>query len=393
MLAAVRRSLGVALLCLAVLLGGGWSLRPSSPSPDPAVPAGGLREVAPPAGTQQLRQALRAHEPRLRILAPANDAVLPAGAWTLELAVTDWPLVDAGELGLGSHLVVQLDQSAPVRIGATGDGPADLRSGAGTQEAGLEQQLTVPMPPLTPGSHRLTVYAARPWGEAVKDPGAWEQIRLHRVAPNPTTQPAPDTPQLISTTPSDLVLAEPVLIDWLLVDAPLQQLSADDRRWRLRISLNGDSFLVDHQTPIWLKGLRNGSNALQLELLDGLGEPLNPPFNSLVQELQLVPGGARVWQNGPLDADNRDRLLGLPPAATAAPAPAAVTLEPVELEPMPAGSEPEESGEPAPAKQEEAGRQQEAVQQQQEEEEEEEPAGASADATPAATAPDPTGMP
>ena len=36
------------------------------------------------------------------------------------------------------------------------------------------------MPPLNPGSHRLTVYAARPWGEVVKSPGASRQIRLVR---------------------------------------------------------------------------------------------------------------------------------------------------------------------------------------------------------------------
>jgi len=41
-----------------------------------------------------------------------------------------------------------------------------------------------------------------------------------------------------------------VLIDWLLLDAPLQNLRGDDARWRLRISVNGDSFLVDRQTPL-----------------------------------------------------------------------------------------------------------------------------------------------
>ena len=50
-------------------------------------------------------------------------------------------------------------------------------------------------------------------------------------------------------SPDGLQRQEPVLIDWLLLDAPLQHLRDDDARWRLRVSVNGDSFLVDRQTP------------------------------------------------------------------------------------------------------------------------------------------------
>lgn len=263
-------------------------------------PASRLQEVAPPLAVQQLQEALAERQPMVEILAPADDSLLGAGEWNLRLRVRDWPLVDAGALGLGPHLVVQLDQEEPRRI-------------TGTE---------ITMPPLRPGSHRLTVYAARPWGEAVKSPGAWAQIHLHRTARNPLALPAAGTAQLIPVGPSGSVAAEPVLLDWLLPDAPLQHLRSAEASWRLRITINGDSFLVDRQTPLWLRGLRSGANAVQLELLDSRGEPLAPPFNSLVSEVELDAAAPRpAWLAGRLDATSLAQLLGEtpPPAPPVAP--------------------------------------------------------------------------
>jgi hypothetical protein len=151
---------------------------------------------------QELRARLDRHDPQVSILAPADGALLPAGPWTLELQVQDWPLLDGGPLGLGPHLVVQLDQEPPLRI----------------SDAATARHLT--MAPLTPGSHRLTVYAARPWGEVVKAPLASRQIRLDRVAANPQQVPPPGSPQLLAALGGPGSTQEPVLIDWLLIDAP-----------------------------------------------------------------------------------------------------------------------------------------------------------------------------
>ena len=268
----------------------------------PTAPRGALQEVAPPPLVPQLKARLDRRDPQVSILAPADGALLPAGPWTLELQVQDWPLADAGRLGLGPHLVVQLDGAPPLRI-------SDATAAS-----------HVAMPPLTPGSHRLTVYAARPWGEVVKSPGASRQIRLDRVAANPQQVPGPGSPQLLAAVASPGARKEPVLIDWLLLDAPLQHLRDDDGRWRLRVSVNGDSFLVDRQTPLWLQGFHGGSNAVQLELLDGRGEPLNPPFNSLVEEVVIQPGAGAAWQRPSLTALEQAQLLGEAPLAPEPPA-------------------------------------------------------------------------
>ncbi len=274
---------------------------------NPGVGGAGLQEVAPPAAVQQLQEALEGRRPRVKILAPADGALLPEGTWRLKLQVEDWPLVDAGPLGLGPHLVAQLDADPPLAFTST----------------------EITMRPLQPGSHRLVVYAARPWGEGVKIPGASTQIRLHRAAANPLALAAPSSPQLIAVSPMGEAAAPPLLLDWLLINAPLQNLRQGDTSWRLRVSVNGVSFLVDQQTPLWLKGWRPGSNAIQLELLDGTGESLNPPFNSLVSEVTLRPGNAAPrWQGGRLDAVELAQLLGEAPPAEPEPEPDPVVAEP-----------------------------------------------------------------
>jgi hypothetical protein len=307
MLAAPRRALVALVLVVLTLVSGGCGSKagpgasPARPSSLSATsPAGALQEVAPPGAVQQLNERLNEHAPHVRVLAPQDNTLLPAGAWTLNLQVSDWPLSDAGALGLGPHLVVQLDDQEPIRITSP------------------EAAAAVAMPDLRPGSHRVTVYAARPWGEAVKAPGASAQIRVHRVARNAAELPASGSAQLIAASPDAQQAMEPVLIDWLLLDAPLQNLRGDDAHWRLRISVNGDSFLVDRQTPLWLKGFKRGSNAVQLELLDGRGDPLNPPFNSVVREVVIGSSDRQpAWLRPSLSPTDLALLSGEQPAAEA----------------------------------------------------------------------------
>jgi hypothetical protein len=123
-------------------------------------------------------------------------------------------------------------------------------------------------------------------------------------------------------------------LDWLLLDAPLQHLRDNDGSWRLRVSINGDSFISDQNAPIWLKGWTSGSNSLQLELLDGRGKPLNPPFNSLVSELVLKPSAPKPrWQLGRLSAEELASLVGQTPTPAPEPPPQPTTKPEPEPEP------------------------------------------------------------
>ena len=297
-------------------------------------PDGHLQELPPPLAVQQIQAALADRQPRVTILAPADGTTLPIGNWTLKLLAQDWPLTDGGALGLGPHVVIQIDDQEPIRLTEHRFSPQ-----------GDSLQLTLPA--LTPGSHRITAYAAKPWGEAAKNSGAASQIRVDRVAANPLTVPKPGSPQLLPVSPLAVVSSEPVLLDWLLLDAPLQHLRDNDGSWRLRVSVNGDSFITDQNAPIWLKGWSSGSNSLQLELLDGLGKPLNPPFNSLVSELVLKPSAPKPrWQLGRLSTEELASIVGQTPplAEPALPVGPQAAVE----EPEPETAEPQ-AAEPQPA--------------------------------------------
>ncbi|MEB3201123.1 MAG: hypothetical protein VKK62_11440 [Synechococcaceae cyanobacterium] len=299
-----------------------WPAPRTSSTSDPATGDGaatGWREVPPPVGVQQLQELLSLRQPRLAILSPGDGSLLPPGPWTLKLAVEDWPLQPSGALGPGPHLVLQLDDEAPQPL----DGDS------------------VELPELSPGSHRLSVYAAMPWGEAVRQPGALAQIQLHRLAANPLSLPGPGSPQLLAVPAVAAVRDHPVLLDWLLLNAPLQNLRADDSRWRLRLCIDGDSLLLDRQEALWIEGLSPGSHTLQLSLLDPVGEPINPPFNSLVRELRVSDtDSAPLWLQGPLAPLDLAVLSGSAPAESAgAPAPAPPPSLPQQPLP-PAGPEP-----------------------------------------------------
>ena len=286
-----------------------------------SAPDGHLQELPPPVAVQQIQAALADRQPRVTILAPSDGTNLPNGNWTLKLLAQDWPLTDGGTLGLGPHVVIQIDDQEPIRS-------TEHRS----TPQGDSLQLTLPA--LTPGSHRITAYAAKPWGEAAKNSGAASQIRVDRVAANPLTVPKPGSPQLLPVSPLGVVSSEPVLLDWLLLDAPLQHLRDNDGSWRLRVSINGDSFISDQNAPIWLKGWTSGSNSLQLELLDGRGKPLNPPFNSLVSELVLKPSAPKPrWQLGRLSAEELASLVGQTPTPAPEPPPQPTTKPEPEPEP------------------------------------------------------------
>lgn len=320
-----------------------WGGQNPATTPDgplePSEPSGRLQEVSPPEAVQQLQSALADRLPQVQIESPRDGALLPEGTWQLKLKVRDWPLTDAGELGLGAHLVVQLDDLPPQRL----TGAAQVPSGQRDRPTSLS--LVADEPALGPGSHRLTVYAARPWGEAVKSPGALQQITVNRLLANPLSLPQAGSPQLLPVSPAELSANEPVLLDWILLDAPLQKLRDGDGSWRLRVTINGDRFLMDQNVPLWLRGWKPGRNTLQLELLDGLGQPLNPPFNSLVQEVDLNAPGSNAaarprWLQGRLSADELAQILGDRPAEQPAMLPARESDNDDPRKPQPQNADP-----------------------------------------------------
>ena len=257
-------------------------------------PSGRLQEVSPPGAVQQLQAALSSHTPRLELIKPSDGALLKTGEVQVTLRIQDWPLAEDPQLGLGAHVALQIDDDPPLRFGHAEN-----------------DRLQITLPGLSPGSHRFTAYAAMPWGEAVKSQGASLQWRLDLLQQLSGTQPNQDAPWLAMVSPSDLSNGDPLLIDWLIWNAPLQNLREGDGRWRLRISVNGDSFLVDRQEALWLKASGNGNGSVQMELLDGLGDPITPVFNNQLRATAARPGLRPIWMQSKLSDEQMARLLGV----------------------------------------------------------------------------------
>ena len=258
-------------------------------------PSGRLREVEPPGAVQQLHQALAKHHPQLSLISPLDGSQLKGGPLNLELKIEDWPLAIDSELGLGAHVAIQIDDQAAIRISE--------RNG---------NRVVLELPPLSPGSHRFTAYAAYPWGEAVKTPGASLHWSVDQLRPLMGTQPKSDAPWLAVVSPAELGGGGPLLLDWLVWNAPLQNLRAGDARWRLRITVNDDSFVVDQQDALWLQGIdnRNGINTVQMELLNGIGESLEPMFNNQLRAVPEQQSPKPIWLQSSLNDTQLARLLG-----------------------------------------------------------------------------------
>ena len=278
-------------------------------------PSGRLQEVAPPGAVQQLREKLQRYQPNLRLVSPTDDSVINADSVDLVLDVRDWPVSRDIELGLGPHVVVQIDNQPPRQLDELDGNRVRLRIDG-----------------LSAGSHRFSAWAAYPWGEAIKTPGANLQGRFHLWQRVEGTQPEDDAPWLIPVTSSASPALQPLLLDWIIWNAPLQNLRDGDGRWRLRLSVDGDSFLVDQQEALWLKGSPSSSgNLVQMELLNGVGEPITPEFNNKLIHQSGRKTPPPTWLKARLTEDELARLSGTPliPAEELVPE-AKATPEPIE---------------------------------------------------------------
>ena len=61
--------------------------------------------------------------------------------------------------------------------------------------------------------------------------------------------------------------------------------------WRIRATINGESFLIDRWEPIYLTGFKEGINWVKLELLGEDGEPIVNAFNTTARLIEYYPGG------------------------------------------------------------------------------------------------------
>ncbi|MBW4487203.1 MAG: hypothetical protein KME12_05380 [Trichocoleus desertorum ATA4-8-CV12] len=237
-------------------------------SPQLVGKAGKISEVSPPEVIQTLRQSLEKYQPQVSILSPRPSEVLQDNTVPVRFQVTDLPLFKDAQLGLGPHLHVILDNE-PYEAVYNAEQPLVLKD-------------------VAPGTHTLRVFASRPWHESFKNEGAYAQTTFHVFTKTQENTPALEQPLLTYSRPKGDYGAEPIMLDFYLTNAPLhlvaQEEDDDDiSDWRIRCTINGESFIFDRWQPLYLKGFQPGKNWVQLELLDEKGKPIENAFNNTVR--------------------------------------------------------------------------------------------------------------
>ncbi|MEG4021385.1 hypothetical protein [Microcoleus sp. S13C4] len=235
-----------------------------------------ISEVSPPEAIQQLRKALEIYRPQISILNPLPDEVLQDINVSVQFQVKDFPIFKDANLGLGPHLQVLLDNQPYAAV------------------YDINQPVTLSN--LEPGTHTLQVFAARPWEESFKNEGAAAQTTFHVFTKTDDNNPDRTLPLLTYNSPQGSYGEQPILLDFYLTNAPPHQVAQENSQdeildWKIRATVNGESFAIDQWQPIYLKGFKPGKNWVQLELIDERGKIVTNAFNNTVRLINFQPLG------------------------------------------------------------------------------------------------------
>ena len=248
----------------------------SEPTAAPHLLTGPMAEVSPPETLDTLKQIIDAYTPQVRILSPRPGEVVERSTVSVRFQVRGLPLFKDDTWQLGPHLHVFLDDQPYTAV--------------------YDASEPLVLEDLAPGTHTLRVFASRPWHESFKNEGAFDQRTFHIFSPTPQNAVNASAPLLTYSRPQGRYGAEPIMLDFYLTHAPLHLSAQEDPKddlhdWRIRCTVNGQSFVFDQWQPIYLKGFQPGRNWVQLELIDETGRPIDNRFNNTVRVIDYQPGG------------------------------------------------------------------------------------------------------
>lgn len=235
-----------------------------------------LAEAPPPAAIQELRKSLEKYQPQVTIVSPKPNEILTDNRVSVRFQVKDLPIFKDEKLGLGPHLHVLLDNDS--------------------YQAVYDLSKPLVFDELKPGTHTIRAFASRPWHESFKNEGSYAQVSFHVFTKTQENSPNPVLPLLTYSRPQGTYGAEPIMLDFYLTNAPLHLVAQEDPEddiadWRIRCTVNGESFLLERWQPVYLKGFKPGKNWVQLEFLDERGNPVNNVFNNTARVITYEPGG------------------------------------------------------------------------------------------------------
>lgn len=228
-----------------------------------------LIEVESPQGIRELGKSLDKYQPQVTIVNPKQAKLYTTNKIEVQLKVKDLPIFKNEEFGLGSHLNLILDNEPDRAI------------------YNLEKPLVLEN--LTPGTHTLRLFAASPWNESFKNEGAYAQTTFHILTKTDNKNPDSTLPLLTYSQPQGTYSAEPIMLDFYLNKTAQKNLANKNQDLFIRVTVNGESFIVDNWQSIYISGFKQGNNWVQLELLDGEGNQIDNVFNNTIRLITYNP--------------------------------------------------------------------------------------------------------
>lgn len=233
-----------------------------------------IAEVAPPKLISQLNEYFAQTQPQVKILSPENGQILNTNNISVSVQVKGLDIFENEALKMGPYLQFFVDNQPYQAIYSTKD--------------------SIELKDLSPGTHTIRVFASRPWHESFKNEGAYAQTTFHVFTPTEDNNPSPDLPLLTYSRPQGVYSAEPIMLDFYLTNAPLHLVAKENPEdtindWRIRVTINGESFLLDTWQPIYLTGFNKGQNWIKLEFIDDNGNVIKNAFNTTVRVIDFQP--------------------------------------------------------------------------------------------------------
>jgi len=271
-------SLVMAIALCFYLTACGYEQKPEIKAPVQKAETISITEVSPPAEIQRLSRLLEGYEPQVSIVSPKLDQVLDDTQVSVKFDVKNLPIFKNADFGLGPHIHVTLDNQE--------------------YKAVYDLNQTATFDHLSAGTHTIRAFASRPWHESFKNQGAYAQTTFHVLTKTDENTPAAKTPLLTYSRPVGSYGAEPIMLDFYLQNAPLHLLGKDlakaediNNDWKVRATIDGQSFTFDRWEPMYLKGFKQGKNWVKLELIEEDGDAIANAFNSTAHLINFQPNG------------------------------------------------------------------------------------------------------
>ncbi|MEZ4827669.1 MAG: hypothetical protein R3C61_15515 [Bacteroidia bacterium] len=141
---------------------------------------------------------------------------------------------------------------------------------------------------LTEGNHVILAFLSRSYHESVKNTGSGAVsyfIEQYQVGAPALDAPDLTAPHMFYSRPKGAYKGEEiknVLLDFFLVNV---NLSPDG--YKVRATINGETFMITEWAPYVIAGLEPGEATIKLELLNASGDLVSSPYNPVERTITL----------------------------------------------------------------------------------------------------------